>query len=32
MDKLKLKIENYQFKPDDFKENLLSPVFFDRLK
>lgn len=32
MDKLKLKIENYQFKPDDFKENLLSPVFFERLK
>lgn len=32
MDKLKLKIENYRFRPEDFKENLLSPVFFERLK
>lgn len=32
MDKLKLKVEHYRFRPEDFKENLLSPVFFERLK
>lgn len=32
MDKLKLKIENYRFSPNDFRDGLLSPVFFARLK
>jgi len=32
MDKLKLKVESYRFKPEDFRDNLLSPVFFERLK
>jgi len=32
MDKLKLKVESYRFKPEDFRDSLLSPVFFERLK
>ena len=32
MDKKKLKVENYCFKPEDFQQNLLSPIFFERIK
>ena len=32
MDKLKLKVESYRFKPEDFRDSLMSPIFFERLK